>query len=146
MTMNRMPLIKSVMTPFPFSVDVGDRIGEAEKMMKEHSIRHLPVKEKGKLVGIITERDLKRTLEPHIGFPSAKDLRVKNVSLVSAYVVDLGMPVDKVVMHMASEHVDSALVVHCGQLVGIFTVTDACQYLGKFLRDLFPSGDSDHAA
>lgn len=115
-------------------------------MMEEHSIRHLPVKEKGKLVGIITERDLKRTLEPHIGFPSAKDLRVKNVSLLRAYVVDLGMPVDKVVLHMAKEHVDSALVVHGGQLVGIFTVTDACQFLGKFLRDMFPSGDNDHVA
>jgi acetoin utilization protein AcuB len=144
--MNRMPLMKSVMTPFPHSVDVHARLQEAKSIMDQHDIRHLPVTERGSLVGVVTARDLRRTIDPHEGLPSKADLQVKDIALLRAYVVDLLEPVDEVVMHMAKNHIDSALVVQEKTLVGIFTVTDACRFLGKFLRELFPSGRDEHPA
>lgn len=32
---------------------------QASKLMKDHSIKHLPVREKGHLIGIVSDRDLK---------------------------------------------------------------------------------------
>ena len=37
-----------------------DSIQDAIKVLKEHDVRMLPVMKKGKLVGVITDRDLKR--------------------------------------------------------------------------------------
>ncbi len=63
-----------------------------------------------------------------------------------AYVVELSEPLDIVVLHMARQRIDSALVVKNERLVGIFTMTDACRFLGGLLRSLFPRGQGDDAA
>jgi CBS domain-containing protein len=60
----RPPQLKNVMTPFPYSVDVEAPVDEAERFMREHKIRHLPVMEKGVLKGVITDRDIKLMLGP----------------------------------------------------------------------------------
>jgi acetoin utilization protein AcuB len=54
------------------TIDVNDSMQEAIKLLREHDIMMLPVMKKGKLVGVVTDRDLKRasasdatTLEVH---------------------------------------------------------------------------------
>ena len=42
------------------TVNADDSMQKATELLKEHNIRILPVMEIGKLVGIITDRDLKR--------------------------------------------------------------------------------------
>ena len=42
------------------TVDEKDSMQDAMKHLKEHDIRMLPVMKKGKLVGIVTDRDLKK--------------------------------------------------------------------------------------
>ncbi len=54
----RMPIVGSVMTSFPYFVDADDTATKMEAMMDRHGIRHLPVQHKGKIVGIVSERDL----------------------------------------------------------------------------------------
>ena len=39
--MKKMPSIKAVMTPFPYSVDAGASVADALAFMREHRIRHL---------------------------------------------------------------------------------------------------------
>ncbi|MEZ4526679.1 MAG: CBS and ACT domain-containing protein [Desulfobacterales bacterium] len=65
-------LVKNWMNKNVVTVDVNDSMQNAISLIKEHQIRMLPVLEKGKLVGIITDRDLKKasasdatTLEIH---------------------------------------------------------------------------------
>jgi acetoin utilization protein AcuB len=65
-------LVENWMSKNVISVDVNDSMHNAMKLMKENKIRMLPVMEEGKLVGIITDRDIKRasasdatTLEIH---------------------------------------------------------------------------------
>ena len=41
--MRRMPTIKAVMTPVPYTVDVGAPVTTARALMQEHQISHLPV-------------------------------------------------------------------------------------------------------
>ena len=55
------------MRAFPFFVEVDDSLLRARTLMVEHQIRHLPVQDRGMLVGILTDRDLKRALDPDLG-------------------------------------------------------------------------------
>ena len=65
-------LVKNWMSKEVISIDVNDSMTNATKKLKEHAIRMLPVMKHGELVGIITDRDLKKasasnanTLEIH---------------------------------------------------------------------------------
>ena len=144
--MRRIPPIKAVMTPFPNSIEVGRTLAEARKMMAAHDIRHLPVMEHGDLVGVITDRDVRLATEAAGGRESQSGVQIREICLRETYVVDLAEPLDRVLLHMARHHIDSALVVKDKRLAGIFTMTDACRSFGELLRTLFPAGGDDRVA
>jgi len=146
MSMDHIPSIGSVMTPFPYVVQVDESVLAARALMVEHNIRHLPVKEGNRLLGVLTDRDLKRALDPSLGLPPKEELFVRDVFVPDAYVVDVGEGLDRVLDHLSSEHIGSALVTKHGRLVGIFTVTDAARLFCRHLRVLFPSHTADEVA
>ena len=139
----RMPRVKSVMTPFPHSVELDAPVGACRDFMMEHQIRHLPVTDNKKLIGVVTDRDIKLFLGPDFDYPKESELTVRDVYIAEAYIVDLNEVLDTVLLTMAQKHLGSALVTRKGKLVGIFTVTDACRSFGEFLRDQFPSDNGD---
>ena len=47
------------MTTTPHSIGGEQTLETASRMMREHHIRHLPVLHGGKLLGVLTDRDLK---------------------------------------------------------------------------------------
>ena len=49
----RMPIVGAVITTFPYFVHADDPATTQESMMDEHNIRHLPVQEQGKVIGIV---------------------------------------------------------------------------------------------
>jgi CBS domain-containing protein len=134
------------MTPFPYAIDIDEPVIAARSMMKHHGIRHLPVKEKGELAGVITDRDIKKMMGPDFTTPQEKELTVRQVFIEDAYTVDLREPLDNVLLHMANHHIGSAIVTKNGNLVGLFTVTDACRVFSAFLREHFlPTPGNDAA-
>ena len=128
----------SAMTPFPFFVEPEDSLRRARELMVEHEVRHLPVLKNHGLVGILTDRDMKRALDPDVGLPSRDELFVGDVYLPDPYVVEADTPLDGVLEHMAAHHIGSALVTKHGRLVGIFTAMDACRGYCEHLRSLLP--------
>ena len=136
-----MPHIKAVMTPFPHFIEADASLRQAREIMHRHEIRHIPVKRAGRLVGVITDRDIKRALDPDLGLPGANDLLVSDVAVFDGYVVDIDEPLDNVLLHMAEHHIGCALVTKADRLAGIFTTTDACRVFGQKLRELRPGGD-----
>lgn len=141
--MKAIPPIKTVMTPFPYWVDGGESMEEASRLIAEHGVRHLAVKERDELIGVITELEIERARGLH---PASGELRARDLCGRQAYVVGLSEPLDRVLLHMAEHHLDSALVVKDGKLAGIFTTSDACRHFGRLLRTLFPAGGGDEAA
>jgi len=140
--MKRMPTLKSVMTPFPYSVDSDASVDEALKFMREHKIRHLPVTKDGELTGIVSDRDIKLMLGPEFAYPKASELKVGDAMIVDAYTVDIATRLDGVLRHMAEQRLGSVLVTRKGKLVGVFTHTDACAVFADWLTSQFPaSGD-----
>jgi acetoin utilization protein AcuB len=50
-------LVKNWMSKPAVTIDVNESMNDAIKLLKKHNIKMLPVMEKGKLIGIITDRD-----------------------------------------------------------------------------------------
>jgi len=143
--MRRIPTIRAVMTPFPHSIEIGAPVTRARDVMEEQGIRHLPVMEEGRLVSVITDREVKLALDPGLGRSPRDDLVVRDLCVPNVYIVEPTEPLDAALMHMAHHRFDAALVVKDGKLAGIFTTTDAFRVLGNLLRTLFPSSGDDAA-
>jgi acetoin utilization protein AcuB len=134
--MKSIPPIKSVMTAFPHWVDAREPARRAQSLMDEHDVRHVPVVEGDRPVGILTAAEIDER---------AADRPAGEVCDRNVYIVDRFEPLDRVLENMADRRYASALIVKEGKLVGIFTITDACRSFGKLLRTLFPRGDGNAA-
>jgi acetoin utilization protein AcuB len=132
------PDIGSVMTPFPHSIDAGAFVEEARLLLEDRGIRHLPVTSERKLVGIVTDRDVKLALDPLLGV--APPRRVRDIMTDEPYVVGSDEPLDNVLLEMAERRIGCAIVASRGAVQGIFTTTDATRLLGEHYRSL--SGDA----
>jgi acetoin utilization protein AcuB len=124
------------MTPFPHSIDAGESLAAAEREMARHGIRHLPVRRDGELVGVVSDRDLKRTMGRGC---------VEDVMTAGPYVADIREELQVVLATMAERHIGCALVLKEGRLAGIYTTTDACRGFAELLRALGPSGGDEAA-
>lgn len=133
------PPVKDVMTPFPHFVDVKSGPEEARKILSQHKIRHLPVKEGGQVVGLVTERDLDVAgLGAREG---GRPITLDELCEKDVYCVGLHDPVDEVVREMSRRKVGCALVIRDGKLAGIVTTSDVCRLYGELLRKLAPPSD-----
>lgn len=50
--------LRDVMTPHPQTIDAGEDASTALQMMRDGGFRHLPVTQKGQLIGIVSIRDI----------------------------------------------------------------------------------------
>jgi acetoin utilization protein AcuB len=126
------PSIQKFMTTSPHSIGVEQSLSKAHAMMREHGIRHLPVLHGGKLLGMLTERDL-RLVESLAGVDPTK-VKVEDAMSTVIYSVGPDSPLDEVVATMAEHKYGSAVVMHNEKVVGIFTTVDACRALAELLR------------
>lgn len=136
------PRINSVMTPFPYSVEADAPLAQASKMMARHQIRHLPVMDSGQLAGVVSQSLLER--EQRTGATGRK--RVREIMLADPYIVEIGEPLEKVLLHLADHQLECALVVKDDRLAGIFTMIDAYRrYALELRRQRTDSGGDDAA-
>jgi len=131
------PKLKSAMTPFPHSVPLDAPIGVARKLMLDNHVHHLPVTEKGQLVGIVTDRDIKLLLGPEFGSPDPKELTVEDAYVSDSFIVNLETPLMDVLSTMVDRHLGAVLVTAHGRLAGIFTAMDACRVLHDHLETTY---------
>jgi len=128
-----MPAIESYITRQPWTVRSSAHISVARQLMREHKIRHVPVLEAGKLVGIVSERDL-LLLGKLLGESSA-DATVEEAMTQDVFCAPLDAAADGVVEHMAERKLGSCVVVDKhDNVVGIFTTVDALQFFADVLR------------
>jgi acetoin utilization protein AcuB len=136
----KMPVVGSVMTSFPYFVDIGESAARMEAMMDQHKIRHLPVQEKGKIVGIVSERDLHHHVKRSSSLEEKDKLRARHIMVPEPYVVSFRTPLNEVVLEMARRRIGSVIVQRQGKLVGILSAIDVCRILGEYLESMFPGG------
>ena len=142
---DRVPSVGVAMTPFPYFIEAMDPVTTADARMAEHQIRHLPVLENGSVVGIITERDLRRLVHPSLPTINKSRIRARDVMHRNVYVTDIHTPLDEVLDEMVERRFGSCVVLRQGKLAGIFSTVDACRVLAGVLAERFPSGPGDAA-
>ena len=126
------------MTKMPHSVGTEQTLKTAHALMRSHDIRHLPVLHGGKLIGILSERDLHvvetlRDVDPdrvQVGEAMSQDV----------YAVPPKTPLKMVAFEMATRKLGSAVVVDGTKVVGVFTTVDALAVLAELLSEA-DSGD-----
>ena len=101
-------------------------------MMREHAIRHLPVLHGGKLVGLLTDRDL-HLVESLAGVDPTK-VKVEDAMSTVVYSVGPDTPLDEVVSTMGEHKYGSAVIMQNEKVVGIFTTVDVCRALAELLQ------------
>lgn len=132
--MKQMPQIQKYMTPMPHTIGKDISLHTALSMMREHRIRHLPVQEGGKLIGILTDRDLKLASS----FKESQSLETEEVMTPDPYTVHPETPVDRVALEMAEHKYGCAIIQQeNGKVVGIFTATDGLRVLGEMLGSFY---------
>ena len=103
--------VGDVMTRGPWVVDDDAPLRQARSLMVDHEIHHLPVVRRGALVGMLSDRDVKRALDPNLGLPPEDELFVRDVCTFDAYSVPPAEPLERVLRAMAARHIGSALVI-----------------------------------
>jgi acetoin utilization protein AcuB len=142
----KMPIVGAVMTSFPYSVDVWEGVARIEAKMDEHGIRHLPVQENGRVVGVVSERDLQHRMHRGAATGEKAQLRARDVMVGDPYVVSFRTPLNEVMAQMALRHIGSAIVLRRGKLAGILSAVDVCRIFAEYLTALFPEAGGDAAA
>ena len=135
-----MPPVSAAMTPFPYHVQADAPVAEVERLMQEHGIRHIPVQDGGRVVGIISERDLHQLVNPALPRRDRERIRARDVLVSDPYVVEMNAPLDEVLAEMSRRGIGSAIVVRHQRLAGILSATDICRALAAILRQRFPGG------
>ena len=129
-----MPRIEKFMTDMPHTISPYMPIKEAMDMMREHRIRHLPVQNSGKLLGLVTDRDIKLASS----FKHPEEFKVEDIMTPKPYTVPPQTSAAQVVSHMAEHKYGCAIVQQeNGKVVGIFTATDALRVLSEVMTDQF---------
>jgi len=119
------------MTDTPELIGKDQSMSHAHEIMREREIRHLPVMHGGKLVGLVSERDLHlietlRDVDP-------SEIRVEEAMTQDVYAVSPETPLEEVVREMAERKIGSAVVVEGRKVVGVFTTVDALDTLAEIL-------------
>ncbi len=130
--MKTVPKIDKYMTPMPHTIGNDIPVKTALEMLRKHGIRHLPVQKGGKLVGVLTDRDIKLAAS----FNGSSELSVEDVMTPDPYIARPQTPVDEVAIQMAEHKYGCAIIEQeNGKVVGIFTATDGLRVLAELLAE-----------
>jgi len=96
-----------------------DTVESAIQIMQQHSIRHLPVVEDNKLVGLVTESSLRPYLSPE-----KLRLPLREVMIINPITIDPEASIDEAARLIYKYKIGGLPVIFQGKLVGIITITD----------------------
>jgi len=112
--------VKNWMVKEPITIGPTATIGEAVELMRQHSIRHLPVVDGVNMQGLITESNVRQYF-----FPSMlKELSVSDVMIVNPITVDPNSSIDSAARLIHKYKIGGLPVLEKRRLVGILTITD----------------------
>ncbi len=124
-------LVKEWMTPNPNVVSSKTPVMEAMQVLRKGGFRRLPVVDNGKLVGIVTDKDLKEAAPTQTSSLSVYELNyllskllIKDIMNENVFFVSPEDPIEKVALLMEEQKIAGLPVVSEGAVVGIITITD----------------------
>jgi acetoin utilization protein AcuB len=122
--------VADYMTPGPYTIGREQSLVAAKQMMQKIHVRHLPVLHGGKLVGVLSDREL-AAIET---LPGSRQMTVEDAMVPDVYVTAGDAPLATVAGEMARQRIGSAIVIKDEHVVGVFTAVDALRALAETLR------------
>ncbi len=130
-------LVSNWMSKPVITVDKNDSMKEATRLFKENNIRILPVMDRENLVGVVTDRDLKRasasdatSLEIHELLYLLTQIKIKEVMTQNPITVTPDFSVEETAQLLLKNKISAVPVVdENGRVVGIITQTDLFKVL-----------------
>jgi acetoin utilization protein AcuB len=122
-----MLLVRDSMTRDVVTLSPQTTAAEALALCREKGIRHLPVMEEGRLVGMVSDRDL-RSATPALGDPARAEalqkIRVWGVMARDVLTAHPEDPIEQAANTMREKKIGCLPVVEADELVGILTSSD----------------------
>jgi len=129
-------LINEVMIPKPVTITPDQTIGRAMELMARYDFRRLPVVKEGKLVGIITDRDVRQLSgRPTLKLPKTTqddaylNLPVEEAMTLNVITIRDNQPVQEAIQQMLKHKISGLPAVdRQGQLTGMLSIQDVLKY------------------
>lgn len=131
--MSQRRTIRMFMTPSPITIERTATMARAMKVIDEHGFRHLPIVDGGRLVGLLSERELK--IVENMRVVDAGMACVEDFILGPPYSVSPETPLSEVTRTMAEKKYGSAVIVEDEKVIGLFTTVDALRALTMMLEE-----------
>lgn len=112
--------VKNWMAKNVVTIDPDATVQEAIELMHRHSIRHLPVVENGRMVGLVTESNLRQYLVSEI----VEDLLLRDVMIMNPITIDQNASIDLAAKLIYNYKIGGLPVLEKRKLVGILTISD----------------------
>lgn len=125
------PPIREFMSEQPITIGKDQTVAFANRRMHEAGVRHLPVLDQGKVIGMISERDI--ALIEGLPGTDTEALRVEEAMSDEPYTVAPDAPLADVAAKMAAKKLGSAIVAEKEHVLGVFTTTDALRALAEMM-------------
>lgn len=113
------------------SVAQSDTLDHALTTLKRFNIRHLPVVKGDHVVGIVSDRDVKKAAPSPFDYPTAEEFRaftsavsIKEIMTKEVITVSPLTPIEEAASLMSQKRIGALPVVQEGRLVGMITETD----------------------
>lgn len=123
--------VKDFMTKDPVTARPETPVLEAIRLLKEKGFRRLPILKDGRLVGLVTEKDLKDAMPSKATTLSVWEmnyllskLTVEEVMVRSVITIQAEAPLEEAALLMEERKIGALPVMEGERLVGIITVTD----------------------
>jgi len=131
-------LVKYWMSKPVITLDENDSMDKAIKLLKQHKISMLPIMKKGSLVGIVTDRDIKRAsasdatcLEIHELLYLISTIKVKEIMTKDPITVPYNYTVEETAQVLLKHNISGVPVIdHEGDMVG--TITQQANEDGRY--------------
>lgn len=124
------PPVERVMTRDPVSITSRATLGRAREICRSLHVRHLPVLDQGHLIGIVSDRDLRRA----VGRGRADDYPVDELMTPRPASIAPGRPVSEAARWIVEHRASALPVIEDSELVGIVTSLDLLDHCMNHLR------------
>lgn len=122
------------------SVAQTDTLDHALMTLKRFNIRHLPVVKGDHVVGIVSDRDVKKATPSPFDYPTAEEFRaftsavtVKEIMTKEVVTVSPLTPIEEAACLMNQKRIGALPVVQEGRLIGILTETDVLGVMAEMM-------------
>jgi acetoin utilization protein AcuB len=133
--------VSELMTRKLITVGPDDSVEGAVRLLRQRGVRHLLVMTEGRLVGILSDRDIKRAMDP--GKPQKKLLNigglffllepilVREIMTRNPVIIAPDAAAQEAAAVMVAERFGALPVERGGEILGIVTETDLLRYFAR---------------